>query len=218
MARTDGDNSTKIELTAALNLLAAVSDTRLAAAATITHAVHHGCPLYYNGVEIKANIAANIRIVPRCDADGNLVVDADGNWLADAVYTGPGIGWAPGAYKWELAADRILKLVASTGTASPPVAGILRIEVASAPATTPPAAASEQPPAGPSNSSPAPQQVPGPDDPPRYSKGWIQWAMKHHPQEQGELDRDYVDRLMQLDSNTWDKKTVQNIMSIEKQR
>ena len=87
----------------ALELLAP-DFTPMEAAAKIEQAIHEDdrFPLYCNGKTVKANIRAIAKVVPEPKEDGS--------WTADIVSTGPGLGWAPGAYNWELEVDAVLAL------------------------------------------------------------------------------------------------------------
>jgi hypothetical protein len=74
------------------------------AAAKLTQAVNsNDCRLYCNKDEpVKAHIAAVAKVV--------LDVEKDGRWTADIVSTGPGLGWAKGAYTWEFDVDEVKAL------------------------------------------------------------------------------------------------------------
>jgi hypothetical protein len=88
---------------AALELLAP-DFTPKEAAARITQAIHDDdrFPLYCNGEVVKAHIAAIAKVVPK--------LEEDGRWTVDIESTGPGLGWARGAYNWELEDDAVLAL------------------------------------------------------------------------------------------------------------
>jgi hypothetical protein len=88
---------------AALELLAP-DFTPKEAAARITQAIHDDdlFPLYCNGEVVKAHIAAIAKVVPKPEEDGR--------WTVDIESTGPGLGWARGAYNWELEDDAVLAL------------------------------------------------------------------------------------------------------------
>jgi len=77
--------------------------TPMEAAAEITQAIHghehDRFPLYCNGEVVKAHIRAIANVVPKSGEDG---------W--DIESTGPGLGWARGAYNWELEDDAVLAL------------------------------------------------------------------------------------------------------------
>jgi hypothetical protein len=95
--------SGRCSLIKALELLAP-DFTPMEAAAKIEQAIHEDdrFPLYCNGKTVKANIRAIAKVVPEPKEDGS--------WTADIVSTGPGLGWAPGAYNWELEVDAVLAL------------------------------------------------------------------------------------------------------------
>jgi hypothetical protein len=72
-----------------------------AAAATIEWAIHNDdhFPLYCNDKVVEANIAKTVMVVPKSK-----------DRPADIVSTGPWLGWAPRAHKWELDRDAVLAL------------------------------------------------------------------------------------------------------------
>ena len=73
-------------------------------AAKITQAIHEDddFPLYCDGEIVKAHVHAVAKVVPK--------LEEDGRWTADIESTGPGLGWARGAYNWELEVDAVLAL------------------------------------------------------------------------------------------------------------
>ena len=95
--------SGRCSLIKALELLAP-DFTSMEAAAKIEQAIHEDdrFPLYCNGKTVKANIRAIAKVVPEPEEDGR--------WTADIVSTGSGLGWARGAYNWELEVDAVLAL------------------------------------------------------------------------------------------------------------
>ena len=95
--------SGRCSLIKALELLAP-DFTSMEAAARIERAIHEDdrFPLYCNGKTVKANIRAIAKVVPEPKEDGS--------WTADIVSTGSGLGWARGAYNWELEVDAVLAL------------------------------------------------------------------------------------------------------------
>jgi hypothetical protein len=95
--------SGRCSLSKALELLAP-DFTPMEAAAKIEQAIHEDdrFPLYCNGKTVKANIRAITKVVPKPEEDGC--------WTADIGSTGPGLGWARGAYNWEFEVDAVLAL------------------------------------------------------------------------------------------------------------
>jgi len=89
--------------TKALELLAP-DFTPMEVAAKITQAIHEDddFPLYCDGEIVKAHVHAIAKVVPK--------LEEDGRWTADIESTGPGLGWARGAYNWELEVDAVLAL------------------------------------------------------------------------------------------------------------
>ena len=89
--------------TKALELLAP-DFTPMEVAAKITQAIHEDddFPLYCDGEIVKAHVHAVAKVVPK--------LEEDGRWTADIESTGPGLGWARGAYNWELEVDAVLAL------------------------------------------------------------------------------------------------------------
>jgi len=87
-------------LAEALALLAPDFESK-AAAFAIEHAAHTDDHflLYCDGNLVEVGIAKHITVV---------LESKDGP--ADILWNGPGFGWAPGAYKWELDRDAVLAL------------------------------------------------------------------------------------------------------------
>ena len=75
--------------------------TSMEAAVKVTQAIHEHdrFPLYCNGEVVKPHIRAIANVVPKAEED---------DW--DIESTGPGLGWARGAYNWELEDDAVLAL------------------------------------------------------------------------------------------------------------
>ena len=101
----------RCSLTRALELLAP-NFTPGEAAAKIEQSIHEDdrFPLYCDDAVVKANIRAIANLVPK-EPEGE-----DGHWTADILSMSSRLGWAPGAYTWELEVDAVLALIPQPDT------------------------------------------------------------------------------------------------------